>query len=278
MTATRLEMLVVEKPWGRRDLLPIFSAQQRDELVGEIWFLDPEGRDQDLLVKYLFTSEKLSLQVHPGNDAAEAAGYARGKDEAWVIVAAEPGSKIGIGLREPASIEVVRSAALDGRLDEMIDWKPTSAGDVWYCPAGTIHALGAGLSLIEIQQNLDLTYRLYDYGRPRELQLEEALAVAHLGPYFPPYGSRTESNGREIIFDSPSFVLERWTGSVNGQLSGRQSLWITVVSGGGKIDGDDLAAGTVWLVEGGAELVVDPGSVMLVAYTGGIEANLLATT
>src|SRR3546814_2738640 len=92
----------------------------------------------------------------------------RGKDEAWLILAAEPDSTIALGTKRPVGREELRDAALDGSIEDLLDWKPVKAGDFYYSPAGTVHAIGAGITLIEVQQNVDLTYRLYDYGRPRD--------------------------------------------------------------------------------------------------------------
>jgi mannose-6-phosphate isomerase len=278
MAATRLETRRVEKVWGRRDLLPAFDAvEESGEPVGEIWFEDPRGGDPELLVKYLFTSERLSIQVHPDDAAARVSGYPRGKDEAWVILSADPGATIGIGLREAASREELRAAALDGRIEHMLDWRPAKAGDVYYSPAGTVHALGPGLTLIEVQQNVDLTYRLYDYGRPRELHLEEGIAVSDPVPYVAPFAPRELGAGRTILADGPAFVLERWTGPAKrGRLDAGGPLWLVPISGGGTIDGERLEAGTAWLVEGSADVAIDAGSDVLVAYTGsGVVGDLL---
>lgn len=272
MTARQLITRRVEKPWGRRDLLPIFGAVEDEaEPVGEIWFEDPQGGDPELLVKYLFTSEKLSIQVHPDDEAARAAGHSRGKDEAWVVLEAEPDATIGIGLRAPASREELRAAALDGRVEEMLDWRPAKAGDVYYSPAGTVHALGPGLKLIEVQQNVDLTYRLYDYGRPRELHLDAGIAVSDPVPYEAPFAPYEAAPGRHILAEGPAFVLERWTAPVARVVEGQ--TWVVPVSGSGTIDGAPLEAGTVWLAEGRTELSTSDGADVLVAYPGGTLRN-----
>jgi mannose-6-phosphate isomerase len=126
-----------------------------------------------LLVKYIFTSEKLSVQVHPSDAQAAAMGESDGgKEECWLVIDAEPGATLGVGFRETVDAETLRAAALDGSIEDMLVWHPVQAGDFFYIPAGTVHAIGAGVSLIEIQQNSDITYRLYDYGRPRELHLD----------------------------------------------------------------------------------------------------------
>jgi mannose-6-phosphate isomerase len=256
MTALRLTARRLGKVWGRRDLLPPFGDVPEDEEpVGEIWFEDPHAGDLDLLVKYLFTSERLSIQVHPDDAAARAAGQQRGKDEAWLILEADPGATIGLGLREPVSPEALRAAALDGSIEDLIDWRPVRAGEMIYSPAGTIHAIGPGLKLIEVQQNVDLTYRLYDYGRPRELHLEQAIAVAEAGPYTAPA--------------ERAFELDRWTGSAAGTLRSNGPVWLIPVAGDARIDGEPLAPGSVWMAAEGAELTLEEKADLLVAYCSG---------
>jgi len=278
MTVTRLEAKRVEKPWGRRDLPAAFgSVDETGEPVGEVWFQDPRGSEPELLVKYLFTSERLSIQVHPDDETARAAGYPRGKDEAWVVLRAEADAEIGIGLREATSPDDLREAAVDGRIENMIDWRPAKAGDTYYSPAGTVHAIGPGLVLIEVQQNVDLTYRLYDYGRPRELHLEEGIAVSKPEPYVAPFEPYEAAPGREILADGPAFVLERWTALAAGRLDVGKPVWIVPVSGGGTAEGEKLEAGKVWLVEAAAEVEFEDGSDVLIAYPGSGVAGTLLT-
>jgi mannose-6-phosphate isomerase len=269
MPALRLERRLVPKVWGRRDVPTHFGPwPENGEPLGEVWFPDPSGDEAELLVKYLFTSEKLSIQVHPGDEAARAAGYARGKDEAWVILAAEPDAVIGLGLVEPISAEDLRSAALDGSLERLIDWRPVSAGDVIYSSAGTIHALGAGLTLIEIQQNLDLTFRLYDYGRPRELHLDEAVAVSDTAPYHRNSAPHPISEGRERLA-AGAFVLERWSG--HEQEIGEDDeapVWFIPVAEGAAADGVPLEPGSVWVSRGQTRVAAPVGCDLLVAYAG----------
>ena len=162
-----LPVRLVEKPWGR-DRLPAPFVAPEGKRIGEIWF-EPAAALDDLLVKYLFASENLSVQVHPDDTQALAAvGRSEGKEECWLITACEPGARIGIGFKEPLESEALRSAALDGSIEARMAWFDVVPGDFFYIPANTVHAIGAGCSLIEIQQNSDITYRLYDYGRPRE--------------------------------------------------------------------------------------------------------------
>jgi mannose-6-phosphate isomerase len=256
-----LQPRAVERVWGRRDLPPGFPrAPDPQARLGEIWFEGPEAGG--LLVKHLFTSEKLSVQVHPDDAQARALGLGHGKDEAWYVLSAEPGAVIGLGLGKMVTRAQLNAAARDGSIDRLVDWRPVSAGDFFYSPGGTIHAIGGGLSLIEIQQNLDLTYRLYDHGRPRPLHIDEAVAVATPGPWSPRFEPATLARGRQVLAAGGRFVIERWTlgGTVRGD------ALVVPIASGGSIDGRKLEAGSAWSVRGGAALAgrVDA----LIAYEG----------
>lgn len=179
---SELAIRTVEKPWGRSQLPAPFMVPF-GKRIGEIWF-EPVEDVYSLLVKYIFTSEKLSVQVHPDDAQAKDLGeYDTGKEECWLVIDAEPGATLGIGFHEEIGAEAMRAAALDGSIEDLMVWHPVQAGDFFYIPAGTVHAIGAGVSLIEIQQNSDITYRLYDYGRPRPLHLDKGIAVAKGEPY-----------------------------------------------------------------------------------------------
>jgi mannose-6-phosphate isomerase len=178
----KLETRIVDKPWGQRGIEPRFGIDP-DRRAGEMWFVPPAGRDLDLMAKYLFTAERLSIQVHPDDRTAQARGFPRGKDECWLILAAGDDAELGIGtVREASSADVI-AAARDGTIVDLLDWRKPAVGDFIYNPAGTIHALGPGLTVLEIQEAADLTYRLFDYDRPRELHLDEALDVIEGRPH-----------------------------------------------------------------------------------------------
>ncbi len=269
MPARRLTTLRVEKPWGRHNLWPGFGdVAQGGAPVGEIWFDAGPGTDPELLVKYLFTSERLSIQVHPDDIAAQAAGHRRGKDEAWLVLAAEPDATIALGTREVTSREALAAGALDGAIVDMMDWRPVKAGDVIYSAAGAVHAIGAGITLIEVQQNVDLTYRLYDYGRPRELHLKEGIAVSDPVPYVVPPIIGDIGHGRAILCEGGKFVLEQWSwdGTRTVPLPRGLKAWLVPVTGSGAIDGHKFAAGECWIAEGGCEITPDAGSDLLFAY------------
>jgi mannose-6-phosphate isomerase len=271
IAATQLVAKQVEKIWGRRDLPGMFGgAYVGREPLGEVWFEDPNSEDSDLLVKYLFTSEKLSIQVHPGDEAAIGGGYSRGKDEAWIILKAEPGATIGVGLRERVSKAQLRQAALDGSIEDLVDWRPAAAGDILYSPAGTIHALGPGLTLIEVQQNVDVTYRLYDYGRDRELQLEEGIKASNPAPYTNPMSSYVRTDGREILAKGRAFVLERWSQPLAGLLRATEDrpIWLVPVSGSTAVSSKPMKPGTVWMADGNVPIALSQAAELFIAYPG----------
>jgi len=268
--ATRLVPRAVARPWGRAVLPHLFAGfAQAGKSIGEIWHEDRQAGDCGLLVKHLFTADRLSIQVHPDSGQARSRGLSCGKDEAWLVLDAEPGAAIGLGLTRPLTATVLRAAALDGSIEQLIDWRPVKAGDVLSCPGGTIHAIGGGISLIEVQQNLDLTYRLYDYGRPRRLHLDEAVDVAIAGPAPTSPESRDLGSGRQLLLAGASFVLERWNPQVPVRVDGRETeLLLVALAHGGRLDGAALRAGEVWRVPALSSLQPEPGIDLLVAYAG----------
>ena len=128
----------------------------------------------------LFPNEKLSVQVHPDDVEAQKAGLSRGKTECWYVLEAEPGAKVACGLKPGVSVDDVRAAIGNGTLEDSLEWLPVAVGDMVFVDAGTVHAIGPGVVLLEVQQTCDVTYRLFDYGRPRALHLDDGLAVIKL--------------------------------------------------------------------------------------------------
>lgn len=256
MTVTPLAQHRVEKPWGRHRLWPAFVDPAPDgNPVGEIWFDEPG--DPALLIKYLFTSDRLSVQVHPDDTAAQAAGHPRGKAECWLILDAAPDSTIALGPKAPTDRATLNAAARDGSIVDLLDWRTVAAGDFLYSPPGTIHAIGAGITLIEVQQNVDLTYRLFDYGRPRELHLAAGLAVSTTTPYAEP--ARRFAAGE--LLRTPHFTV---SGLTAGEHRLRAGLLIPF-EGGGTLDGAEIAAGSCWRVTDSAALTLAPGGRALFA-------------
>lgn len=276
MTAVRLTTRTIEKIWGRHQLgLGFDDVPPHGEPVGEIWFETPGANAPELLVKYLFTSAKLSVQVHPDDAQAQARGHARGKEECWLILNAEADAQIGIGLTETIDKDALREAALDGSIEQLLDWQPIAPGDVFYLPAGTVHAIGAGVTLLEVQQNTDLTYRLYDYGRPRDLHLDDAADVATRAPWHAPDAPGEIAPGRTILASGRKFVLEQWSGNHAGWLghSDAGPFWLIPLEGNGTVNSDTIAPGNVWHIPDTAELNYS-GS-LLIAYPGSEVAQAL---
>lgn len=265
----RLRERRVFKPWGRTDIPALFGGATSEPL-GEIWFeREDGGTDDPLLVKYLFTSERLSVQVHPDDAAARAAGHLHGKDEAWLVLDAEPGALIGIGVEHPISPDELRSAALDGSIADMLDWRPASVGDAYYSPAGTLHSIGAGLTLLEVQQNCDVTYRLYDFGRPRELHLDEGVAAARTDAVIGKSVERHLGQARSIVAQGTKFTLERWTqGTSSLHASEAEPVWLIPLRGEIAASGSRLAPASVWIADTPVDLGIESDGELLIAYEG----------
>lgn len=263
MSVTLLPTRTVAKPWGC-DTLPAPFVAPPDERIGEIWF-EPDAGLPQLLVKYLFTSEKLSVQVHP-SDAQAPAGE-RGKEECWLVLSAKPDARLAIGFREPIGPEAMRAAALDGSIEDLLEWHPARPGDFFYLPAGTVHAIGPGLALIEIQQNSDITYRLYDYGRPRELHLDEGMVVAQGEPYSAALRRHCAPDESSMLVEGPHFRLERICGAPDATLAGRFLGATLVIPVRGSVVAGELTvqAGQCAQVASLAEIAFDPEGEVLVA-------------
>ncbi len=252
--SARLPTRMVERPWGREDLPAPFVAPPGTR-IGEVWFEPPAALDA-LLVKYIFTSEALSVQVHPAD--AQAPDGHRGKEECWLILAAEPGARLGIGFRQELSPEEMRAAALDGSIEQLLAWHPAQAGDFFYIPAGAVHAIGPGLSLIEVQQNSDITYRLYDYGRPRELHLDAGIKVARGEPYPSGLSQNVPANGSATLVDGPHFRLDRLDGQPDPATAARYqgTLLVIPLDGTARVGAETIAAGECGVASSLADITV----------------------
>ncbi len=233
--------------WGVHKLAPWFADQ--DKKTGEVWF---EQTELPLLVKFLFTSENLSVQVHPDDATARARHNSLGKTEMWHILAAEPGAKIAAGFREPISRDRMREAALSGEIVDLLEWHDARAGDTFFIPAATVHAIGAGLTLCEIQENSDITYRLYDYGRGRELHLDDGISVSSGEPFEARVVPTTN-----VLVECDHFNVAVW--EIERCARHRSVGWTyyIVTKGSGSIGDRPAQAGDVWMVDEEVELIGD---------------------
>lgn len=254
MPLRKLEPAFHQRVWGTRDLNPWFpnAPVQTSELpIGEVWFQPPEV---PLLVKFLFTAKTLSVQVHPDDPYAQLHHNSPGKTEMWHVLAARKYAKIAAGFREALSVEQVRAAALDGTIENLLQWFDARVGDTFFIPAGTVHAIGAGLTICEIQQRSDITYRLYDYGRGRELHLDRALAVSRLNPHI----------ARATQVACFHFVTEplEVTGKLSIPPSPRNEILICI-TGEGKINGEACRAGDAFLLSVNSHMIEITGTLSL---------------
>ena len=262
----KLECVWVEKPWGR-DRLPAPFAHDQGARIGEIWFPAPEDAPTPLLVKYLFTGEALSVQVHPDDSQAHVRGLSSGKEECWYIVDAEPGATLGIGTKRPLAPEQLRAAALSGEIESLMDWYQAEAGQIYHIPPGTIHAIGAGISLIEVQQNSDITYRLYDYGRPRALHLDDAVAVAKAIPFPPDARKAVDARQSGVLLDAAHFTLAQITDADQSPLDTASGMMnIIPVRGKVTLGAIALHPGECALAPAGTQMHLAPDAQCLVAW------------
>ena len=233
-----IEPQFVTRVWGYHDLAPWYDRVADIEPLGEVWLtgddclieggphrgqtlgslfeqaspalLGPAATSagSPLLIKMIFARGKLSVQVHPDDKMAQKYGEPRGKTECWYALAAQPGAEVAVGLKPGVSLAQVEQEIHDGTLEASLNMLPIVAGDLVFVDAGTVHAIWPGSVLLETQQNSDLTYRMYDYGRPRELHIEKSLEATKLvtraGKVEP-----VVQPDRTILIDADYFRVER---------------------------------------------------------------------
>jgi mannose-6-phosphate isomerase len=232
-------MRVVRKPWGSTDLRPWSEIRHDGDAIGELWFQRPDmnAPDPALLLKLLFTKEPLSIQVHPDDAFAQSIGLGHGKTEAWYILSATPGAKIAVGLKRQLTTPQLRASIEDGSISDLVQWHRVLKDDVIFVPAGTIHAIGPGLVVAEIQQRSDATFRLFDHGRQRELHVDNAVAAANAGPAECQSVPRRLTDARTLLVASPHFVLERidLSPQSNWELHAEHETWVLVLEGHARV-------------------------------------------
>jgi mannose-6-phosphate isomerase len=272
----------VSKPWGIVDPRPWSDARRDGKAIGEIWYRRPgsQAPDTALLLKLLFTSRPLSIQVHPDDAFARSIGLPNGKTEAWYVLSATPDAEVALGLKERLTSQQLRQAGEDGSIAELVVWHAVAQGDTILVPAGTIHAIGGGLVIAEIQQRSDATFRLYDHGRRRELHIEDAIAVADVGPAkFRTMPTRL-SDARTLLISNTHFIFERIDLAPHSEwcLAAKQETWLLVVHGGARTGSFDVAKGDVVFAQADRIDIhaAGTGMVGLVAYKGaGVGPDLL---
>jgi mannose-6-phosphate isomerase len=217
-----------------------------------------------ILTKLLFTSARLSVQVHPNDEYALQHEGGPGKTEMWYVVAAQPGASVALGLRETLPPDTLREAAETGEIERYLHWVEVRPGQAVFVPSGTLHAIGPGLVLCEIQQNSDLTYRFYDFGRlgddgkPRALHIDPAVRVTrqyrHPGP-LPPFRFEGDGWNRKLLAACPYFAAEhlQWSAPLDYPVSSAHADLLIFLQGSGQIGSDPYAPGDGYLIPSEAE-------------------------
>ena len=278
MAVEQTRVRLVPKPWGRTDLRPWNGYHDAGAAVGEVWFerTDAKAPCPALLLKLIFTSAPLSIQVHPDDVFARSIGLVHGKCEAWYVLSASAGAEIAVGLKHRLTPAQLRTSIDDGSIAEQVQWQAVRAGDAILVRPGTIHAIGAGLVIVEIQQRSDATFRLFDYGRGRELHVDAAVASASADRAERQLPLRKLTAARILLVASPHFVLERLAlppGSV-WKLNATGEAWLFILRGRAWAGAIDVQTGsTVFLEADGTRIEVgSDGLESLVAYAGAVPA------
>lgn len=267
----RLEPEFHERVWGTTNLSPVYSRPVSGQPVGEAWLTGEKCRVANgplsgqtlaeitqkfgaelvgnaaldasrfpLLIKFLFPTEKLSVQVHPDDESAARVGQPCGKTECWYILHAEPGAQIGLGLTPGTTKTEVETAIRETRMEQLLNWIDVRAGDLIYVDAGTVHTIGPRVVIVETQQNSDTTYRLYDYGRPRELHIENGLQAAkmwtHAGKVYKQQPQVADGKSQVNLVSSPCFVVDKFKLTKAWEFQrprhAKRSVWCLVAIGG----------------------------------------------
>jgi mannose-6-phosphate isomerase len=286
-----------ERVWGTRDLKPFYSHEVMSGPIGEAWltgdkctvangplagrtladlaqkfgkrFLGDAAGDVTrfpLLIKFLFPTEKLSVQVHPDDEGAAKVGQPCGKTECWYVLRAAPGAQVGLGLKPGTSKAEVETAIREKRMEHLLNWIDIHEGDMIYVDAGTVHTIGGGAVIVETQQNSDTTYRLYDYGRPRELHIADGLRATkeqtHAGKAVVGRIQIEHGKAQVNLVTSPCFVVDHFKMKRPWEFRrprhAKTSVWCVVATRGcGVIESDSGAPVTFT----SGETVVIPAAV-----------------
>ncbi len=307
------------KIWGGRKLKTIFNYDIPDGKVGEAWvisgykddastitngdfvgqslrkvyrenpelFGNPKSKEFPLLVKFLDANDNLSVQVHPNDDYARKVENDSGKTESWYVLQADPGSYLIYGHTAKTRSELA-DMIHKGEWEKLLRKFPVKAGDFFYVPSGTIHALTKGILVIETQQSSDVTYRLYDYdrvdqktGKKRELHTQKSIDVTQV-PHVDPKLKITSRRNQDAIIKtlvepplSPHFYL--WQIDLNGQwntgLNGHPFLLVTIINGSGTIECENkifnLSIGTNMIIPNNIKEFKFSGNMKMVISTPG---------
>jgi mannose-6-phosphate isomerase len=302
----RIQPRFVGRVWGWDDLHPWYNKSASKEPIGEVWLTgddceiatgphagktlaeifdemphallggDAPQNESPLLIKVIFARQKLSVQVHPDDRLAQKYGQPRGKTECWYALTAEPDAQVAVGLKPGVTMEQVKAGIHNDTLEESLNVVPVHAGDMIFVDAGTVHAIWPGSVLLETQQNCDLTYRMYDYGRGRELHIEKSIEATRLQTEAGKVSPR-ELSDRTILVESRHFVVEKIPVEVSRSSTTlcRPEEWqgglayLFAASGTGRLSSPSFE--TVELPARGIVAVPAASPVFAIQDTGGLE-------
>lgn len=306
MIPFRIEPQFVSRVWGWNDLRPWYERGAEREPIGEVWLTgddckvatgphtgkslatlfrefpqailgsDVQGADSPLLIKVIFAREKLSVQVHPDDRLAQKYGQPRGKTECWYVLTAEPDAKVAVGLRPGVTMDQVKQGIDEGTLEASLNVISVHPDDLIFVDAGTVHAIWPGSVLLETQQNCDLTYRMYDYGRGRELHIDKSIEATRLQTNAGKVPPRALPD-RTVLVESEYFSVEkirvevsRSSASLRRATDSASTLsYLFAVAGSGRITSPSFAP--IELPARGIAAVPASSPVFAVQDTGGLE-------
>ena len=260
MEALLLKPTVKDTIWGGTRLISEFGFETTEDNIAEAWLLSchkdgpsfvqngiyagktlaealsaelgTHNADKNgfpILIKLIDAKEKLSVQVHPGDEYARRVENENGKTEAWYILDAVPGAELVYGVNKDVSREAFAESIQKKEIESLLNFVPVKAGDVVFIPSGMLHAIGAGIFLAEVQQSSNTTYRVYDYdrpgkdGKPRELHIEKAKDVADLtapAADFAPQGATEQVAGGERTYLTGCAYFQMTLLNVDGAMAG----------------------------------------------------------
>jgi mannose-6-phosphate isomerase len=225
-----------------------------------------------LLLKILFTEEPLSIQVHPTDGYARSIGLTHGKSEAWYILSAIPSAQIGLGFKRRVTQNELRSSIYAGSVPDLVRWLSVKSGEAILVSAGTVHAIGRGIVAVEIQQRSEATFRLFDYGRQRELHPDYAVAATNGECSTDQAPSRKLSEERTLLVADQHFVFERidLRPGVDWELCATGETWLFVLEGRAWVGALDARRGEALFLEADSARirVQSAGMQCLLAYVG----------
>jgi mannose-6-phosphate isomerase len=273
MAPFRIEPRFTPRVWGFRDLRPWYDRVAEGDPIGEVWLtgddclvatgpyagkrlaalfaeaqtallgVEAHAADSPLLIKTIFAREKLSVQVHPDDKMAHKYGQPRGKTECWYALEAEPGAEVAVGVKPGTTLAQIEEGIRAGTLEASLNMLPVAAGDMIFVDAGTVHSIWPGSILLETQQNCDLTYRMFDYGRGRELHIEKSLEAVRLSTRAGKVAPRVLAD-RTVLIDVEYFRMERiavsgskTSESLRGVGAERGLAYLFAAAGAGRLAG-----------------------------------------